>query len=166
MNPLLGGSTIGGSTVYAHSCRMRASNLCKINSLTTGMRIYTYKISASNAMPKPHLQEHSSQRYLHVTVNGLTTTCRDASKKTFHTTAFNHRRYCMVQPLFDRCVNVARPSLNRSISAVGLVQTRYAPLHNYRVYVTLPQRRRYAVPQYWAAYVLKWFVYRPVAAPV
>ena len=56
-------------------------------------------------------------------------------KKTFHTAAFNHHRYCMVQPLFDRCVTVARPSLNRSISAVGLVQMRYAPLHNYHVTV-------------------------------
>ena len=43
----------------------------------------------------------------------------------------------------------------RSISAVGLVQMRYAPLHNYRVTV-----RRCS------AYTLKWFVHRPVAALV
>ena len=40
-----------------------------------------------------------------------------------------------VQPLFDRSVTVARPSLNWSISVVGLVQTQYAPPHKYRVTV-------------------------------
>ena len=81
-------------------------------------------------------------------------------KKTqpFRATAFNHCRYCMVQPLFDCYVTEARPSLNRSISAVSLVQRRYAlPHNNYRVYtgncVQLQRHRVYAVPQFWDAYI-------------
>ena len=91
---------------------------------------------------------------------------RYASKKTFHTAEFNHRRYCMVQPLFDRCFTVARPSLNRSISAVGLVQTQYAPLHNYRVTVCRCSGVAYTWHRSIGTHTLKWFVYRPVAARV
>ena len=62
---------------------------------------------------------------------------------------------------------MARPSLNRSISAVSLVQTRYAPLHNY--HVTVCRRSGVTCTRYCnigTQYTLKWFVYRPVAAQV
>ena len=58
---------------------------------------------------------------------------------------------------------------NHSISAVGLVQTRYAPLHNY--HVTVCRRSGVTYTRYRSIgthtrCTLKWFVYRRVAARV
>ena len=111
---------------------------------------YTWHIGYSPALPPqfPPLEwENVSELHIHV---------QYASKKTFHTVVFNHRRYCVVQtvvwplqdrcmtvvwPLHDRCVTVAWAWRNR-LSTVPFQQSEYtnavcsatqlSALHNYR----------------------------------
>ena len=63
---------------------------------------------------------------------------------------------------------MARPPLNRSISAVGLVQMWYVPLHNYHVTVCRHSGVTYTQYRSIGTHIrtLKWFVYRPVATRV